>query len=87
MKKKTMYVKPLMEVVHVEEEAPLANNSTGGSGGAGHADEGGQNPDFNDPSKSFFWSDEMDGDEKFEDDKQGGFSTKTTFAWDDFKKQ
>lgn len=86
MKKKTMYVKPLMEVVHVEVEAPLAKYSTGGSGGAGHADEGGENPDFND-SKSFFWSDEMDGDEKFEDDKQGGFSTKTTFAWDDFKKQ
>lgn len=86
MKKKIMYVKPLMEVVHVEEEAPLAKYSTGGSGGAGHADNGSQNPDFND-SKLFFWSDEIDGDEKFEDDKQGGFSTKTTFAWDDFKKQ
>ena len=84
---KKNYMKPLMEVVHVEEEAPLAKYSTGGGGGAGHADGGGQNPDFNDDSKSFFWSDEMDGDEKFEDDKQGGFSTKTTFAWDDFKKQ
>ena len=86
MKKKIMYVKPLMEVVHVEEETPLANYSTRGSGGSGHADSGGPNPDFND-SKLFFWSDEIDGDEKFEDDKQGGFSTKTTFAWDDFKKQ
>lgn len=86
MKRKAMYMKPLMEVVHVEEEAPLANYSTKGGGGAGHADEGGENPDFND-SKPFFWSDEMDGDEKFEDDKQGGFFTKTTFAWDDFKKQ
>lgn len=86
MKRKAMYMKPLMEVVHVEEEAPLAKYSTGGGGGAGHAEGGGENPDFND-SKPFFWSDEMDGDEKFEDDKQGGFSTKTTFAWDDFKKQ
>ena len=86
MKKKIMYVKPLMEVVHVEEEAPLAKYSTQGSGGAGGATGGGTGGGFND-SKPFFWSDEMDGDEKFEDDKQGGFSTKTTFAWDDFKKQ
>lgn len=87
MKRKAMYMKPLMEVVHVEEEAPLAKYSTQGSGGAGGATGGGTGGGFNDNSKPFFWSDEMDGDEKFEDDKQGGFSTKTTFAWDDFKKQ
>ena len=87
MKKKVMYVKPFAEKVYMENVLPLASGSTQGSGGAGGATGGGTGGGFNDDSKSFFWSDEMDGDGKFEDDKQGGFSTKTTFAWDDFKKQ
>ena len=84
MKKKTMYVKPLMEVVHVEEEAPLAKYSTQGSGGAGGATGGGTGGGFNDDddddppgggggAKGYAWD---------EDD-----SASSTFAWREFKKQ
>ncbi|QYR11277.1 hypothetical protein [Prevotella sp. Rep29] len=76
MKRKAMYMKPLMEVVHVEEEAPLAKYSTQGSGGAGGSVPGGGVEE----AKGFTWED-MEGDNSDDD------TSKTNFAWREFKKQ
>ncbi len=83
MKKNVMYVKPFTEKVYMENVLPLANGSTQGNGGAGGANNGGTgggpDPGFND-AKPFFW----------DDDEENGYSgdgtPKTTFAWDDCKK-
>ena len=76
MKKKVMYVKPFAEKVYMENVLPLANGSTQGSGGAGGAVPGGGVEE----AKGFTWED-MEGDNSDDD------TSKTNFAWREFKKQ
>lgn len=84
MKKKVMYVKPFTEKVYMEIDSHLVGGTTNGAGGAGGANNGGTgggpDPGFND-AKSFVWDDDLDGGSS--DDN----TSKTTFAWDDFKRR
>ena len=76
MKKKIMYVKPFAEKVYMENVLPLASGSTQGSGGAGGSVPGGGVEE----AKGFTWE-EMEGDNSDDD------TSKTNFAWREFKKQ
>ena len=76
MKKNVMYVKPFTEKVYMENVLPLASGSTQGDGGAGGAVPGGGPEE----AKGFTWED-MEGDNSDDD------TSKTNFAWREFKKQ
>lgn len=78
MKKKTMYVKPLMEVIHVEEN--LLSGGSGKSGGsAGTSTPGGS---FGGEAKPFSWDDDEEDDKEQSDNLFTGKS-----PWDGFNKQ
>lgn len=79
MKKKTMYVKPLMEVIHVEEN--LLSGGSGKSGGsAGTSTPGGS---FGgEEAKPFSWDDDEEDDKEQSDNLFTGKS-----PWDGFNKQ
>jgi len=86
MKRKAMYMKPLMEVVRVEEEAPLTAPSTTGPGHAGDSDNDG---DWDDPGynggKSSFWYEEENKGKKDKGESDNLFSGRS--PWDGFYKE
>lgn len=63
MKKKTMYVKPLMEVIHVEENLLSGASMKGNAGNTGNSGNTGTDIGGGPEGKGFFWQeDEGTGD-------------------------
>lgn len=79
MKKKTMYVKPLMEVIHVEENLLSGASMKGNAGGTGNSGNTGKDIGGGPEGKGFFWQEDEGTDDPESDNLFTGRS-----PWDGF---
>lgn len=79
MKKKTMYVKPLMEVIHVEENLLSGASIIGNGGGTSNSGNTGTDIGGGPEGKGFFWQE----DEGTDDPESDNLFTGRT-PWDGF---